>query len=142
MWKPNRGEAEVSPYYQNEIIKNAALPYSLSKTISDYVSSRFLSSKIDVDALLNDLAKEIAEYIKYHIDDECIEHVNKTAREVLGFRLRELVRQKLEDEIRKNVDLIQTRYLGLIDEEFVKKVLSFSDLLDAQNEETKDEEDE
>lgn len=120
MWTPNYGETEVSPYYQNETIQNAALPDGLSRAICDYVSSRFLISK-DVDALLNGLAKEIAECI----NDGYIEEVNKRAFESLGFRLRELVRQTINQEIRKHIELMQKSYFGLIDEEFVKKVSGF-----------------
>lgn len=127
MWKPNYGETEVSPYYQNETIQNAALPDGLSGAICDYVSSRFLS-KSNVDTLINDLAKEISAYV----NDEYIEHVEEKACEVLAFRLRELVQRKIESEFSKNIELIQKRYIGLLDEEFVKdeefaeKVLSFA----------------
>lgn len=123
MWEPKYRDPKFSPYYKNDAIQNADLPDGFSEAICDYISSRFLISKSDSDALLNDLAKEVAECI----DDDYIEEVKKTAREVLAFRLCELARQKIECETRKSAELMQKSCIGLIDEGFVKKVLSFAE---------------
>lgn len=120
MCKPNYWGTESSLYYYTQTIEDAAFQDVLSGAIRAYVSSRFSSSK-DVDALLSDLAKEIAECI----NDEYIEHVNKRALEVLSLRLRELAQQTIMLEIHKHIESVQKSCIGLIDEGFVKKVLSF-----------------